>query len=156
MSRSLTPKKEERSAATREMRSEGSSIARRTASVSWTSWRSKKDLPPSTVKRKAAASSASARGCIRVSRRASTSTSPARLRRVEEIVAARVRGGGEAEGDDRGLRGETRGRLDGPVGWLVGLVRGLDQLGEDAVDEAENRRARAGLLGQKGGGLSRP
>ena len=61
MSRSLTPKKDERRAATRAIRSEGSSIARRTASASCTSWRSKKDLPPSTVKRSAAASSASSR-----------------------------------------------------------------------------------------------
>ena len=54
MSRSLTPKKEERSAATSDTRSEGSSIARSTASTSCTSWRSKKDLPPSTVKRRPA------------------------------------------------------------------------------------------------------
>ena len=90
MSRSLTPKKDERSAATSAMRSAGSSIARSTASVSCTSWRSKKDLPPSTVKRSPAASSASSSAWIRVSRRASTSTSPARLGRGLPLTGSRT------------------------------------------------------------------
>ena len=70
----------------------------------------------------------------------------ARGLRAEEVLAARVRGRGEAQGHDRGLVGEARRGRDRLVGRLVGLVRRLDEVGEDAVHEAEDGRARAEVL----------
>ena len=176
MSRSLTPKNDERSAATSATRSVGSSIARRTARVSCTSWRSKKDLPPSTVKRRPAASSASSSaphlgepprqhqhvaGAARPRRRrvtgSRTDSRPARDVGEEggERPPPRPRAGPrrsrsagrrEAQGHDRRLVGEAGRRRDRLVGRLVGLVRGLDELGEDAVHEAQDRGPRAEVL----------
>ena len=90
MSLSLTPKNDERRAATRATRSDGSSTARRTERTSCTSCRSKNDLPPSAVKRRPAASSASSRGRIWVSRRVRTITSPARLGRCWPVTGSRT------------------------------------------------------------------
>ena len=176
MSRSLTPKKDERSAATRAMRSAGSSIARSTASVSWTSWRSKKDLPPSTVKRSPAASSASSSAWIarqpprqdqHVARRGSAARLP-RHRVAHRLAAARDPGqeGGEAVGLRRragprrarsapaGKRSATtEGSSESPgggaiasYGGLVRLVGLLDQLREHAVHEAQDGGPRAEVL----------
>jgi hypothetical protein len=66
----------------------------------------------------------------------------------QEVVAGGRRGGGETQGDHRGLLREPRGRGDGLVGGLVGLVGRLDQLGEDPVHEAQDGRSRAEVLGQ--------
>ena len=70
----------------------------------------------------------------------------ARGLRVEEVLAARVRRRGEAQRDHGGLLGEPGGRRDRLVGRLVGLLRGQDELGEDAVHEAQDGGAGAEVL----------
>ena len=65
---------------------------------------------------------------------------------VQEIVASGCGRGRKAEGHDRGLVRQARGRIDGLVGGLVRLVGGLDQLAEHAVDEAQDRGARPEVL----------
>ena len=109
-----------------------------------------------------------------MSRRASTSTSPARLGRTAPVTGSRTAsppratparkaarpeasasrrssplafgGGGEAQRDHGGLVGEPRRRRDRLVGRLVGLLRGQDELGEDPVHEAQDGGARAEVL----------
>ena len=54
----------------------------------------------------------------------------------------------EAQGDDRGLLGQPRRRRDRLVRRLVRLVGLLDQVGEDAVDEAQDGGPRAEVLRQ--------
>ena len=176
MSRSLTPQKDERSAATRETRSEGSSSARSTARTSCTSWRSKNDLPPSIVKRSPADSSASSSGRICVSRRARTMTSPARLGRSTPVCGSRTSCAARRDLGQEARRGRAPPRAAGPrpsakgaskrsamtdgvfaepgrrrdrlVGGLAGLVGGGDQRGEGAVHEAQDGGARAEVLGE--------
>ena len=182
MSRSLTPKKDERSAATSAIRSSGSSIARSTASASCTSCRSKKDLPPSTVKRNAAASRASSSDCTRVSRRARTRTSPARLGRVSPVSGSRTlsraaRDLAEVGGDRRGLarraglrrsrwsvagkrKRDTEGSSDRPGGGcdrLVGRLVGLRPRAGSARRTRGSRSAGSrGASGSSAPGAARP
>ena len=165
------------------MRSDGSSTARSTASASWTSWRSKKDLPPSTVKRSAGrlerllerlhageapredehvARPARPRGAghgvahrLPAAREGGEVRGEPRGLRAEQVLAARVRRRGEAQRHDRGLVGEARRGRDRLVGRLVGLVRRLDEVGEDAVHEAQDGRARAEVL-RRGAGRPAP
>ncbi len=66
----------------------------------------------------------------------------------EQLLAGGVRARGEAQRDDGLPRVEPRRRCDRLVGRLVRLVRGLDQVREHAVDEAEDRGSRAEVLGQ--------
>ena len=118
-----------------------------------------------------------------MSRRARTSTSPARLGRMAPVTGSRTAsppratparkaarpeasasrrssplafgGAGKRSATTEGSSESPGGRRDRLVGRLVGLLRGLDELGEDPVHEAQDGGAGAEVLHEVQHGAAR-